>query len=46
MLLPSIFGERLLDDWMDFPRMDFPDIDRKLYGKHHDEWVQGAGSDR
>ncbi len=34
MLLPSIFGEELLDDWMDFPRMDFPDIDRKLYGKH------------
>ena len=34
MLLPSIFGEDLLDDWMEFPRMDFPDIDRKLYGKH------------
>ena len=34
MLLPSIFGESLLDDWMDYPRMDFPDIDRKLYGKH------------
>ena len=34
MLLPSIFGESLLDDWMDFPEMDFPDIDRKLYGKH------------
>ena len=35
MLLPSIFGESLLDDWMDFPRMkDFDDIDRKLYGKH------------
>ena len=40
MLLPSIFGENLLDDWMmDFPRMDFPradfgNIDRKLYGKH------------
>ena len=34
MLLPSIFEESLLDDWMDFPRMDFPDIDRKLYGKH------------
>ena len=40
MLLPSIFGENLLDDWMDFPRMndfpaftDFPDIDRKLYGR-------------
>ena len=34
MLLPSIFGESFLDDWMDFPRMDFPDVDRKLYGKH------------
>ena len=33
MLLPSIFGEDLLDDWMDFPRMAFGDIDRKLYGK-------------
>ena len=34
MLLPSIFGESLFDDWMDFPKMEFPDIDRKLYGKH------------
>ena len=35
MLLPCIFGESLLDDWMDFPRMrDFDDIDKKLYGKH------------
>ena len=35
MLLPSIFGESLLVDWMDFPRMrDFDDIDKKLYGKH------------
>ena len=34
MLLPSIFGENLLDDWMDMPRFEFPDIDRKLYGKH------------
>ena len=33
MLLPSILGESLLDDWMDFPRMDFGGIDRKLYGK-------------
>ena len=33
MLLPSIFGESLLDDWLDFPRMDFGDVDRKLYGK-------------
>ena len=34
MLLPSIFEENLLNDWMDFPRMDFPDIDKKLYGKN------------
>ena len=34
MLLPSIFGENLLDDWMDFPSFrGFEDIDRKLYGK-------------
>ena len=33
MLLPSIFGESLLDDWLDFPSMDFGDVDRKLYGK-------------
>ncbi len=32
MLLPSIFGENLFDDWMDFG--GFGDIDRKLYGKH------------
>ncbi|MCR5000748.1 MAG: Hsp20/alpha crystallin family protein [Lachnospiraceae bacterium] len=29
MLLPSIFGESLLDDWM-----DFGNVDRKLYGRH------------
>ena len=34
MLLPSIFGENLLDDLMDLPRFEFPDIDRKLYGKN------------
>ena len=34
MLLPSIFGEDLLDDLMDLPRFEFPDIDRKLYGKN------------
>ncbi len=34
MLLPSIFGENLLDDFMDLPRFEFPDIDRKLYGKN------------
>jgi HSP20 family molecular chaperone IbpA len=31
MLMPSIFGERLFDDWMDF---SFPDIDKALYGKN------------
>lgn len=32
MMMPSIFGENLLNDWMDF---SFPDIDKKLYGKNH-----------
>ena len=31
MLMPSIFGENLFDDWIDF---SFPDIDKALYGKH------------
>ena len=31
MLMPSIFGENLFDDWMDF---SFADSDKKLYGKH------------
>ena len=34
MLMPSIFGESLFDDfdnWMDF---SFPDVDKALYGKH------------
>ena len=31
MLMPSIFGENVFDDWMD---ISFPDIDKKLYGKH------------
>ncbi|MCR5507178.1 MAG: Hsp20/alpha crystallin family protein [Lachnospiraceae bacterium] len=29
MLLPSIFGENLLDNWL-----DFSDVDRKLYGRN------------
>ena len=34
-MLPSIFGESLFDDWMDFPFRGFTsDVDRKLYGKH------------
>lgn len=31
MLLPSIFGENLFDDWMDFPFND--DFDRYFFGK-------------
>ena len=34
-MLPSIFGESLFDDWMDFPFRGFTsDVDHKLYGKH------------
>ena len=32
MLMPSIFGESLFDDFLD--DFAFPDIDKKLYGKH------------
>ena len=31
MLMHSIFGENLFDDWMD---LSFPDVDKVLYGKH------------
>ena len=35
MLVPSIFGESLFDDWFDLPSLkEFRDIDRTLYGKH------------
>ena len=35
MLLPSIFGESLFDDWMDIPKFrSFDDVEKKLYGKH------------
>ena len=37
MLYPTIFGENLFDELMDFtvPAFrDFPDVSRKLYGKH------------
>lgn len=35
MLLPSIFGENLFDDWMDMPGFgDFGNVEKKLYGKH------------
>ena len=35
MMMPSIFGENLFDDFMnDFAFPSFPDVDKKLYGKH------------
>ncbi len=34
MLMPGIFGESVFDDLMDFSFPEFPDIDKKLYGKH------------
>ena len=35
MLMPSIFGENLFDDWMDFPfERDFFGGKKPLYGKH------------
>ena len=37
MLMPSIFGENLFNDWMDF---SFPDIDKKLYGKRADRMMK------
>ena len=34
-MLPSIFGESLFDDWMNFPfRSLASDVDHKLYGKN------------
>ena len=37
MMMPSIFGENLFNDWMDF---SFPDIDKKLYGKRADRMMK------
>ena len=35
MMMPSIFGENLFDDWMDFPfEKDFFGRKNPLYGKH------------
>ncbi len=37
MLLPSVFGENLFDDWFSFPDFrDFDRTERKLYGKNAD----------
>ncbi len=35
MMMPSVFGENLFDDWMDFPFSRLlGDEERNLYGKH------------
>lgn len=34
MLMPSIFGDSLFDDWFDFRMPKMPDVDQALYGKH------------
>ena len=34
MLMPSIFGEDLFNDWMDFSFPQVTDVDKELYGKH------------
>ena len=44
MLVPSIFGENLFDDWFDFPQWpDFRDFDKaekKLYGRRADRMMK------
>ena len=40
MLYPRIFNENLFDDLMNFEWPAFPDIDRKLYGKHADRLMK------
>ncbi|MBR6950697.1 MAG: Hsp20/alpha crystallin family protein [Oscillospiraceae bacterium] len=40
MLYPRIFNENLFDDLMNFDWPAFPDIDRKLYGKHADRLMK------
>jgi len=41
MLMPSIFGENLFDDWFDFPEFrDFGNVEKKLYGRHADRLMK------
>ena len=41
MLMPSIFGENLFDDWFDFPDFrDFGNVEKKLYGRHADRLMK------
>ena len=34
MLMPSIFGENLFDDFDNWMNFSFQDVDKELYGKH------------
>ena len=34
MLMPSIFGESLFDDFDNLMNFSFPDVDKTFYGKH------------
>ena len=44
MLVPSIFGESLFDDWFDFPQWpdfrDFDKVEKKLYGRHSERMMK------
>lgn len=37
MLMPSIFGESLFDDWRDY---SFPDVEKVLYGKNRNHMMK------
>ena len=40
MLMPSIFGENLFDDWFEFPFRDLDKTERKLYGGRADRLMK------
>ncbi|WP_026509754.1 Hsp20/alpha crystallin family protein [Butyrivibrio sp. LC3010] len=41
MLMPSIFDEKLFDNWFDFPMFgDYDNTERKLYGRHADRLMK------
>ena len=41
MMMPSIFGENLFDDWMDFPfERDFFGTKNPLYGKTREKYYE------
>jgi len=41
MLMPSIFGENLFDEWFDFPEFrNFENAEKKLYGRRADRLMK------